>query len=173
MPYQIIVLAYIAKMDWERVKNYLIACEYLQMDPSKVYDVDTIRQRMENVLSQWGHGDDPDDVREIRTILEKHLKMMGAGPDVPDRPGINDAVRLYQPGTGPHAFQVKTFWGASKPPGSYTATVPELFAKRCSNLIREGKLEILPGTVNEVYVKKGLRQDNFDNYVSKKPKWPN
>jgi hypothetical protein len=167
----IITLPLLAKMDHDMVKNYLTACEYLQTDPSVAYDIASIERRTEHVLSQWDENDDPKDVEEIRTVLNRHIKMMNAGSYEGDSPVFGEYIRFNRPGKGPHSFQVGGFWGHSDPPASYTATVPEMLAARSAKLIEQGKLKILPGTVSETYMKRELRHDNYDNYMGEAPRW--
>jgi hypothetical protein len=44
------------------------------------------------------------------------------------------------------------------------------FAGKCAELIRTGKLRILPGTVNERYIKKEPLHGNYDLYAKAKAK---
>ena len=40
----------------EYYKKYLIACEYLQIDPSHYYSVDFVRKRVDYALSKWDYN---------------------------------------------------------------------------------------------------------------------
>lgn len=51
-------------------KRYVIACEYLQIDPSKTSGKEFIGQRIDYVFSQWSEQDDAKQFRK----LEKSLK---------------------------------------------------------------------------------------------------
>ena len=51
-------------------KRYVIACEYLQIDPSKTYEKEFVDQRVEYALSQWSEQDDAKQLKK----LEKSLK---------------------------------------------------------------------------------------------------
>jgi len=166
-----VLLPVIAKVEQDFNKNYLIGCEYLQLDPTKAYDTDFIEERAGYVLSQWGAGDDPKDVEALRGAVDSYLKIVRATPDVNSLNFLDGHVRANQPGTGTHAFQVKKFWGHSEPPAANTAPMPEVLAKKFSKLAENGRLKILPGTVNEEYVKKELRHDNYDNFMGRPQKW--
>ena len=39
-------------------KKYLIACEYLQINPTKVYDFDFIKARIELVCTHWSKSNE-------------------------------------------------------------------------------------------------------------------
>ena len=169
--YSLLALAYVIANDRDTFKNHLIACEYLQIDPAKAHDIGSIEKRTEHVLSQWNGDGGPGS--PIRTTLEKYLSLMTHGPDEPLVSKVLDTLKERKPGTGPHAFQIGSLWGDAKPPEMTIRTPSEVFAERCAKLVKEGKLEILPGTVNDEYVKKELRHHNYDNYVNKMPKWPN
>lgn len=55
----------------EYFKKFLIACEYMQIDPSKIHNQDFISQRIGVVLSQWDEKyDDPKDVKKINKLLK-------------------------------------------------------------------------------------------------------
>ncbi|MCL2143126.1 MAG: hypothetical protein FWH44_02565 [Methanomassiliicoccaceae archaeon] len=169
--YQIfIAIAIAAKIARDNLKNYLIACEYIQIDPSEAHDITFIERRVRHVLSKWGRGDDPNDVRTLRTVTDRYLSNMRHGhPDGPPPPGFTEHIKYFEPGKGPHAFQTAQFWGREPPENkignALALPAPEKFAQNCRKLIEEGKLKILAGTVSEEYVKKELRQDNYDNYV--------
>jgi len=166
-----VLLPVIAKIEQDFNRNYLIGSEYLQLDPTKAYDIGFIEKRAGYVLSQWGADDDPKDVEKLRTAAENYLKIVKATPDVSSLNFLDGHVRTNQPGTGTHAFQVRTFWGGSEPPAANTAPMPEVLAKKFSKMAENGKLKILPGTVNDEYVKKELRHDNYDNFIGKPQKW--
>ena len=51
-------------------KRYIVACEYLQVDPSKIYEKEFIDQRTDYILSQWSEEDDAKQLKK----LEKSLK---------------------------------------------------------------------------------------------------
>ena len=166
-----ILLPVIAKIEQDFNRNYLIGSEYLQLDPTKAYDIEFIEKRAEYVLSQWGAGDDPKDIKELRCAVDNYLKIVRATPDVSSLNFLDGHVRTNQPGTGTHAFQVRAFWGNSEPPAANTAPMPEVLAKKFSKLAENGKLRILPGTVSNEYVKKELRHDNYDNFIGKPQEW--
>lgn len=54
----------------EDFKNYLIVCEYLQIDPSCAYDPAWIGERVSNVLSEWQNCGD----EKLFKKLDKKLK---------------------------------------------------------------------------------------------------
>jgi len=54
----------------ENFRKYLITCEYLQIDPCKVHDLDFIRARIETVRSHWTESEDVIQTKK----LEKSLK---------------------------------------------------------------------------------------------------
>ena len=166
-----VLLPVIAKVEQDFNKNYLIGSEYLQLDPTKAHTTEFIEERAEYVLSQWGAGDDPKEVEKLRGAVDSYLKIVRATPDVSSLNFLDGHVRTNQPGTGTHAFQVRTFWGNSKPPAANTAPMPEVLAKKFQRFAENGKLKILPGTVSDDYVKKELRHDNFDNFIGKPQKW--
>jgi hypothetical protein len=167
-----VILAYELGLYQELNRTYLIGCEYLQIDPSKAYDIAFVEKRVEHVLSQWGSSDDQNDLKKLREILDKFLRIMRTGQNGQVPVSLNYLTLGFRPGTGAHAFQTNAFWGGSAPPAPAAATAQEMFAKRIAKLIKENKLTIQPGTVNEEYVKKELRQDNYDDYQSRMPKWP-
>ena len=53
-------------------RKYLIACEYLQIDPGKVHESDFIKTRIETVRSQWG---EPSEIEKLKK-LNKSLKWL-------------------------------------------------------------------------------------------------
>lgn len=170
MPWQIIFVAFLAKMERDTIRICLTACEYLQIDPSVAYDLEFIEKRAELALSQWNKDDDPNERRELISVVNEYLKKLRAGPDG-NALRLDGNVRLGRPGTGTHAFQSNMFWSNSEIPKGQTMTVPELHARKFSKLIEDGKLKILPGTVSVEYVKKRLRHENYDNYIDQEPKW--
>ncbi|MCL2890673.1 MAG: hypothetical protein FWF40_02125 [Methanomassiliicoccaceae archaeon] len=52
----------------------MTACEYMQIDPSKVHDLAFIKERAEYVLSQWGQFDDPKSLKKLRKSLDWFVK---------------------------------------------------------------------------------------------------
>jgi hypothetical protein len=148
--YQFIIAAYFVKKYQDHFRDHVVACEYLQIDPSKAYDIEFIRSRTHNVLSQWTDGGDPALTEEMRRTLERYLKAMSAGAH------------------GTHAAK-NVFCGTV----IKAMTPSETFAERCVKLTAEGRMRTLPGTVSETYVKKDLGHENFDYYMSKLPRWPN
>jgi len=56
----------------EKFKKYLIACEYLQIDPAKVFELNFIKTRIENVRSHWN---DFGEIEELKK-LNKNLKWL-------------------------------------------------------------------------------------------------
>jgi hypothetical protein len=52
------------------VKNYLIACEYLQIDPAKVFDLDFIKARIEIVCAHWSKSDEVKQVEKLNKTLK-------------------------------------------------------------------------------------------------------
>jgi hypothetical protein len=50
--------AYWPALEASYFKQYLIACEYLQIDPSVVYELEFISRRAESALAQWNASDD-------------------------------------------------------------------------------------------------------------------
>jgi hypothetical protein len=162
-------MAVLLNNDWKAFKNHLIACEYMQIDPSVAHDTGFIEERAEHMFSQW--ADDQRSLNMLRTVLGKYIKMLKIPTETSPGTKLTDPIRWGKPGTGPHAFQTKRFWGNSRP--AFIESISEIFAKRTSRLINEGKVKVFPHTVNEKYEKKELRQDNFDHYVNRMPKWPN
>ena len=65
--------AIVAAME-DEFRRYLTACEYLQIDPAKAYDIRFIRERSELVISQWGPSDDPRSVKKLQKILKWFVK---------------------------------------------------------------------------------------------------
>jgi len=111
----------------ENFRRYMTACEYLQIDPTKVHDIEFIKERVELVLSKWGPSDDPKSVKKLRKSLKwfvKHYEHLTRG-------GI----------------------------------LGEDVTNKCDTLIKKGKMSIQFGTVNKNYVKRELRQDNYDSYA--------
>jgi len=51
-------------------KKYLIACEYLQIDPAKVYDLEFIKKRIEFVRVQWSVSDGIENVEKLNKTLQ-------------------------------------------------------------------------------------------------------
>ena len=66
------VVAAIVAVRAAKFKKYLIACEYLQIEPAKVYGLDFIKTRIENVRSHWN---ELDEVKELKK-LNKRLKWL-------------------------------------------------------------------------------------------------
>jgi hypothetical protein len=54
----------------ENFRKYLIACEYLQIDPAKIYDVDFIRKRIETVRIQWDKTYEYNQIKKLNKILK-------------------------------------------------------------------------------------------------------
>ena len=177
MVWQLFVMGYFFKADRDNLCNYLVACEYLQIDPTKAYSYEFIDERIECVLSQWNEDDGTDALTSLRSTLNKYIANMnhrrpGAAPPA----GFPDhEFKLFEPGTGPHAFRTEMFWNGKVPKNEinefFAMSASERFAKRCCALAKEGKLKILPGTVNETYVKKELTRNNCDHCMGKEPKW--
>ena len=60
-------------------KKYLLACEYLQIEPAKVYESDFIKTRIEIVRSQWSELDGFEEFKKLNKSLkwfEKHYYKM-------------------------------------------------------------------------------------------------
>jgi len=51
-------------------KLYLVACEYLQIDPAKVYDLDVIKKRIVFVRTQWTESDGIKQVKKLIKTLK-------------------------------------------------------------------------------------------------------
>jgi len=119
-------VAFIAAIE-DEFRRYVVACEYLQIDPSKVYDLDLIKERVEHVLSQWGPSDDPKTLKKLRKSLDWLVKRY----EYLTRGGILGMDH----------------------------------AGKCDALIKNGKMVIQFGTVNKNYMKKELRQDNYNSYA--------
>ena len=66
-------VAFIAAIE-DEFRRYMLACEYMQIDPSKVHDLYLIKERAELVLSQWGPTDDPKTLRKLRKTLDWFVK---------------------------------------------------------------------------------------------------
>ena len=64
-------------------KKYLIACEYLQIDPTKVYELEFIKQRIVTVRSQWFESDGIAQVKKLNKRLNwfenNYLKLAKKG----------------------------------------------------------------------------------------------
>jgi hypothetical protein len=54
----------------ESFKKYLITCEYLQIDPTKVYDLDFIKTRIETVRVHWTKSDEIKQVAKLNKSLK-------------------------------------------------------------------------------------------------------
>jgi hypothetical protein len=113
-------------------RRYIIVCEYMQIDPSTVYDSRFIKERAESILSQWGAGDDPISGKKIR----KEIAWIYDQYDYLTKSGL----------------------------------LGHDYAGRSAELIRRGKLTLHEGTVNEGYVKKELRHENYDVYANARTK---
>ncbi|MDR0778765.1 MAG: hypothetical protein LBE48_04955 [Methanomassiliicoccaceae archaeon] len=138
------------KMDQKYLRDHIVSCEYLQIDPSVPHSKEFIISRIRYVISQWDGGEAH--TEEIQRTLERYLKAMTAGP------------HTATPNGARNIFSGTSF----RPP-----TPSEGCAMRCSKLIGEDRLKVLPGTVNETYVKKIPSQENFNYYTSKLPRWQN
>jgi len=168
-----LALPIIVKMTEDWFRNYLISCEYMQIDPSKVHDLESIRQRTEYVISQWT------DCRETLETLEATFDTLMRNVD-PEHPNANLELRLRRniennkERDKGHVFRMDGLYGNFKPrPVLPMMPMHEGLAMKCALYIKQGKMTLQPGTVNETYEKKELRQDNYDNYAGKKVKWPN
>ena len=53
-------------------KKYLIACEYLQIDPAKVYDLDFIKARIEIACAHWSKSDEMKKLNKTLQWFEKN-----------------------------------------------------------------------------------------------------
>ena len=51
-------------------KKYLIACEYLQINPAKVYDLEFIKERIEMVCAHWSKSDEIKQVEKLNKTLK-------------------------------------------------------------------------------------------------------
>ena len=51
-------------------KKYLIACEYLQIEPAKVYELDYIKNRIEIVRSHWNELDKVEEIKKLNQSLD-------------------------------------------------------------------------------------------------------
>jgi len=111
----------------ENFRKYMVACEYLQIDPSKVHDIVFVKERAELVLSKWGSTDDPGSVKKLRKNLNWFVKQ----------------------------YESLTRGGL----------LGEDLANKCEMLVKKGKMSIQFGTINKEYVKRELRQDNYDSYA--------
>ena len=62
-------------------KKYVIACEYLQIDPSKVYEKEFIDRQVESVLSQWSEQDGEKQFKRLQKSLnwfkKSYTKLIG------------------------------------------------------------------------------------------------
>ena len=67
----------------ENFKKYLIACEYLQIDPAKVYDLDFLITRIEIVRTHWSKSDEIKQVKKLYKRLKwfekKYLRLVKKG----------------------------------------------------------------------------------------------
>ena len=50
-------------------RKYLIACEYLQIEPAKVYELDFIKTRIEIVRSHWGEFSEIEELKKLNKSL--------------------------------------------------------------------------------------------------------
>lgn len=162
----------ILRTDWNVFKNYLTACEFLQIDPSEVRSIEYLRSRVQHVLSQWNDSDGAS-LTLIRSTLDEFLRNMDMErPDANTYHKIMNTVFSGKEGTGPHAFKVQNMFKdqRSKP----LVRPPNVsYAERAAVFVREGKIKIYPDTVSETYVKRELRHSILDNYMNSMPKWPN
>ena len=71
-----VVPAIIASIENE-YKRYLIACEYLQIDPSKIYVQEFIDRRADYALSLWSEQDDSKQLKKLGKILKWFKKNYG------------------------------------------------------------------------------------------------
>jgi len=149
----------------EELKRYLIVCEYLQIDPLKIHDIKFIHERIDIVLSQWSSDEDPKSFEMLLSALSIFITEMGLMKD----PGTNPLLKLRNAPKerGSHAFKAEGLY--VRPIRNNTKFYADYSAMR----MEEGKLAIDPSTVNEVYEKKGLTQNNRDNYDGRFPKWSN
>ena len=53
-----------------KFKKYLIACEYLQIDPAKVYELDFIKTRIEIVRSYWSELSEIENIKKLNKSLK-------------------------------------------------------------------------------------------------------
>ena len=51
-------------------KKYLIACEYLQIDPAKACELDFIKTRIEIVRSHWNESNKVEDLKKLNKSLK-------------------------------------------------------------------------------------------------------
>ena len=167
--------AYYIMNNWDVLKSHLISCEYLQIDPAEPHTEEFIEERTEQVLSQWGPGDDQEHLRTLKKTLDSYIATLKEGlNNIPIIKKIGDISKTQEHITGPYAFSCKATWGTVKPPEKKRKdTVSEILSKRTSKLISEGKLRISPDTVNHEYIKREPRQENFGDYIKRMPKWPN
>ena len=70
-------------------KRYLIACEYLQIEPNKVHELEYIKSRIETVRSQWNVSDGAEELKK----LDKSLKWL-----------INNYIRVTRNGFSIYKF---------------------------------------------------------------------
>jgi len=172
MVFPVLGVAYFIINDWNVLKNHLISCEYMQIDPSVPYEC--LEERAELVLSEWKGDDDRSSAKILYDTLNEYLETIRTGNEMPLLVKIADITKAQSEMTGPYAFSGKAAWAsAPQPPPRKKDTMSEFLSKRVARLVREGKMEILPGTVSETYVKRELRHDNFDSYMKKMPRWPN
>ena len=174
MIFPIMGVAYLIINDWKTIKYHLISCEYLQIDPSVPHGAEFIEERMGHVLSHWGEGDDPHSVKMLKETLTNYVKAVKHGLELPFITKFLNLAKTQGTITEPYSQSGKAMWGATEPPEpKIRTTVSEALAKRTSELIKDGKIDISSSTVNETYVKTEPRNDNYDDYINKKPKWPN
>ncbi|MDR3263411.1 MAG: hypothetical protein LBT30_03790 [Clostridiales bacterium] len=74
MYYGIPILAAIYVIMVQYYKRYLIACEYLQIDPTFEYSVEDINNRIKFALSQWAAEENQNDYKKFRKTLLWLLK---------------------------------------------------------------------------------------------------
>ena len=174
MLFPAIGVAYYIMNDWDILKSHLISCEYLQIDPSEPHTAEFIEKRSEHVLSRWGPDDDPVQTDMLRKALNEYTVTVREGLRIPIIKKIADISKTQEHITEPYAFSGKAAWGPADPPEKKRKeTVSEMLSKRTSNLISKKKLSISPDTVNHEYIKREPRQDNFNDYLKRMPKWPN
>jgi len=166
--------AYYIMNDWDTLKSHLVSCEYLQIDPTEPHTAEFIEERSEHVLSQWGPDDDQTHREMLQRSLKEYITTLREGLQIPIIKKISNISKAQEQITEPYAFSRKAAWGIDEPPEKKRKrTVSEVLSKRTSKLIAEKKLSISPDTVNREYIKKEPRQDNFDDYLRRMPKWPN
>jgi hypothetical protein len=66
--------AAIAALEASYFKQYLIACEYLQIDPSVVYELEFISRRAESALARWNASDDQKSFKALAKSMKYFVK---------------------------------------------------------------------------------------------------